>query len=188
MSKTIAEQAEKILLLEEKVERLQHSPFVWKISNFATVMEAARTNQQRVIVSDPFYSSKNGYKFVLELYPDGYHAENNAEDEKVDFMSIYLRVLVGEYDGRLAWPFKYSVVISLLNLSELARKRRHLKQQIDFSETEGLPRPHEGAAEPACGLWKFVFHSDLYSGPYIKDDTIFIKVAFLEHRERSFSN
>lgn len=188
MSKTIAEQAEKISLLEERMERLQHSPFVWKISNFSAVMEAARTNQQRVIVSDSFYSFKNGYKLVLELYPDGYLAENNAEDEKVDFMSIYLRVLVGEYDGRLVWPFKYTVVISLLNLNEFAKKRRHLSQEVQFSETEGLPRPYQGTVEPACGLWKFVLHSDLYSGSYIKDDTIFIKVAFSEQRERLFTN
>ena len=69
MTKTIEEQAQKISFLEEKLERLQNCPFIWKISNFSSVMAAAQRNEQRVIVSEPFYSSRNGYKLVLELYP-----------------------------------------------------------------------------------------------------------------------
>lgn len=178
MSKIIEEQAEKIKHLEGKLDRFQYSPFVWKISNFALVMAAAQKNERRVIVSDPFYSCKNGYKFCLELYPDGYHVENNILEEKIDFMSIYLRVLVGEYDGLLIWPFQDSAVFTLLDQNELVGKRRHIKQQI----TDGLPRPSE-TEEPACGVWQFVFHKDLFSRSYIKDDTIFIKVAFVEEKE-----
>ena len=184
MSKTILEQAEKITRLEEKLERLQNSPFIWKITNFASVMAAAQTNERRVIASDPFYSCRNGYKFELELYPDGYYTNDNIED-KGDFMSIYLRVLVGEYDGLLIWPFNDSVVFTLLDQNELVEKRRHLRQELQPT-AEGLARPSE-SSEPACGVWEFVFHKDLYSRYYIKDDTIFIKVAFVEHRERKFS-
>ena len=67
--------------------------------NFSSVMATAQRNEQRVIVSEPFYSFRNGYKFELELYPDGYHTNDTLDQEKGNFMSIYLRVLVGEYDG-----------------------------------------------------------------------------------------
>lgn len=184
MSKTIQEQAQTITRLEEKLERLQNSPFIWKISNFASVMEAAKTNENRVIVSDPFYSTHNGYKFAVELYPDGYYTDDNA-NEKGEFMSVYLRILVGEYDGLLIWPFQDSVVFTLLDQNELVEKRRHLRKELQ-QPPEGLARPTE-ASEPACGVWEFVYHKNLYSRSYIKDDTIFVKVAFVEHRERKFS-
>ena len=186
MSQTIQEQAEKINILEEKLERMQSSPFIWKISNFSSVMAAAQANEQRVIASDPFYNSPNGYKFNLELYPDGYYTHDTKE-ERGNFMSIYLRVRIGEYDGLLAWPFRDAVVFTLLDQNELVEKRRHLKQELQPT-AEGLARPSE-SSEPACGVWEFVFHEDLYSCYYIKDDTIFIKVKFVEQkgRERKFS-
>ena len=184
MSKTIQEQAEKITLLEEKLQSFQNSPYIWKIKNFSSAVAAAQSNERRVILSDPFYSCRNGYKFGLELYPDGYITENH-KDRKGDFMSIYLRVLVGEYDGLLIWPFQDSVVFTLLDQNELVEKRRHLRQQVQLAD-EGLTRPSE-SSEPACGVWEFVFHKDLFSRSYAKDDTIFIKVAFVEQKERKFS-
>jgi len=165
MSKTIQEQAQTITRLEEKLERLQNSPFIWKISNFASVMEAAKTNENRVIASDPFYSAHNGYKFAVELYPDGYYTDDNA-NEKGEFMSIYLRILVGEYDGLLIWPFQDSVVFTLLDQNQLVEKRRHLRKELQ-QPLDGLARPTE-ASEPACGVWEFVFHKNLYSRSYIK--------------------
>ena len=150
MTKTIEEQAQKISFLEEKLERLQNCPFIWKISNFSSVMAAAQRNEQRVIVSEPFYSSRNGYKFVLELYPDGYHTNDTLDQEKGNFMSIYLRVLIGEYDGLLLWPFQDSVMFTLLDQYYVVEKRRHLRQELQLN-AEGLARPSQ-SSEPACGV------------------------------------
>ena len=183
MSKTIQEQAQTINRLEEKLERLQNSPFIWKISNFASVMEAAKTYESRVIVSDPFYSVHNGYKFSVELYPDGYYTDDNA-NENGEFMSIYLRILVGEYDGLLIWPFQDSVVFTLLDQNELVQKRRHLRKELQ-QPPEGLVRPTE-ASEPACGVWEFVFHKNLYSRSYIKDDTILSRSLLWNIGKESF--
>ena len=153
--------------------------------NFSSVMATAQRNEQRVIVSEPFYSFRNGYKFELELYPDGYHTNDTLDQEKGNFMSIYLRVLVGEYDGLLLWPFQDSVMFTLLDQYYLVEKRRHLRQELQL-DAGGLARPSQ-SSEPACGVWEFVFHKDLYARSFIKDNTIFIKVTFVENRERKFS-
>ena len=118
--------------------------------NFSSVMATAQRNEQRVIVSEPFYSFRNGYKFELELYPDGYHTNDTLDQEKGNFMSIYLRVLVGEYDGLLLWPFRDSVMFTVLDQNYLVEKRRHLKQELQLN-AEGLPRPSQ-SSEPACGV------------------------------------
>ena len=118
--------------------------------NFSSVMATAQRNEQRVIVSEPFYSFRNGYKFELELYPDGYHTNDTLDQEKGNFMSIYLRVLVGEYDGLLLWPFRDSVMFTVLDQNYLVEKRRHLKQELQLN-AEGLPRPSQ-SSESACGV------------------------------------
>ena len=122
---------------------------------------------------------------MLELYPDGYHTNDTLDQEKGNFMSIYLRVLVGEYDGLLLWPFQDSVMFTLLDQYYLVEKRRHLRQELQL-DAGGLARPSQ-SSEPACGVWEFVFHKDLYARSFIKDNTIFIKVTFVENRERKFS-
>lgn len=147
-------------------------------------MKAAETKERLVIISDPFYSNHNGYKFEAELYPNGYHIDDDTGG-KGKFMSIYLRILVGEYDGLLIWPFFDSVVFTLLDQNASVEKRRHLRQEVQQTPN-GLARPTE-ASEEACGSWEFVYHNDLYKRSYIKDDTIFIKVAFVEHKDRKFS-
>ena len=121
---------------------------------------------------------------MLELYPDGYHTNDTLDQEKGNFMSIYLRVLVGEYDGLLLWPFQDSVMFTLLDQYYLVEKRRHLRKELQLN-AEGLGRPSQ-SSELACGVWEFVFHKDLYSRSFIKDNTIFIKVAIFEPRERQF--
>ena len=100
-------------------------------------------------------------------------------------MSIYLRVLVGEYDGLLLWPFQDSVTFTLLDQYYLVEKRRHLRQELQLN-AEGLARPSQ-SSQTACGVWEFVVHKDLYSRSFIKDNTIFIKVTFVENWERKFS-
>ena len=66
----------------------------------------------------------------------------------------------------------------------LVEKRRHLRQELQLN-AEGLLRPSQ-SSEPAYGAWEFVFHKDLHSRSFIKDHTIFIKVAIVEPRERQF--
>lgn len=72
--------------------------------NFVLVMEVVKINESRVIVSDLFYFVYNGYKFVIEFYFDGYYIDDNV-NENGEFMLIYFRILVGEYDGFLIWFF-----------------------------------------------------------------------------------
>ena len=56
LTETIQEQAQKISFLEIRkvgtlTELLLNCSFIWKISNFSSVMAAAQKNEQRVIVS-----------------------------------------------------------------------------------------------------------------------------------------
>ena len=76
------------------------------------------------------------------------------------------------------------MMFTLLDQYYLVEKRRHLRQELQL-DAGGLARPSQ-SSEPACGVWEFVFHKELYSRSFIKDNTIFIKVAIVEPRERQF--
>ena len=49
--------------------------------------------------SDPFFTHKNGYKFVLVVHPNGTY---NYKGKSV---SIFAHLMKGEYDGTLNFPF-----------------------------------------------------------------------------------
>ena len=57
----------------EKLEKLaeNYAPFVWTIPNFENVYEKAVRGEQEIVLSEPFYLFKNGYKFRMKMMPDG---------------------------------------------------------------------------------------------------------------------
>ena len=52
------------------------------------------------LVSVPFYTSRNGYRMQASLFLDG---NGNGEGSHI---SAYIKLLPGEYDAILRWPFK----------------------------------------------------------------------------------
>ena len=55
--------------------------------------------------SPPYYTYLHGYKMCVNVWLKPYH----------DALSAYPYLLPGEYDARLKWPFKGTVVVQLLN-------------------------------------------------------------------------
>lgn len=83
----------------------------------------------------------------------------------------------GEFDSLLSWPFKQKVTLMLIDQSG---KKNHI---IDVFKSDphssSFKRP-EGEMNIASGCPRFVSHTQLENprnACYIKDDTIFIKVA-----------
>ena len=59
--------------------------------------------------SPPFYSHIGGYKMCLEVDANGW------QDGKGTHVSVYVRLMRGEYDDDLLWPLRGSIVFQLCN-------------------------------------------------------------------------
>ena len=101
----------KIASLEKKYTSLRTTtmplpvpPFYIMVTNF----NHCRVNNL-VFKSDPFYSHADGYKLIVIIRPNG------NGDRKGTHVSLYLRLLPGEFDDHLHWPFSGKITVQAYN-------------------------------------------------------------------------
>jgi len=169
-------QGEYINRLKSELERASISKdgtLIWKIKDFEAKMHEAKTNDGLELVSLPFYTSSSGYKLQASLFLGG-----NGGGES-SHISIYIKVLPGEYDSILKWPFKHTISFTLLDQNP----DRHSAVNIIESFIPDPAWPNftraSKVADPdqlGFGFPKYVPHGMLGMRNYVKDDTLFIKI------------
>ena len=129
--------------------------------------------------SPPFYSHPNGYKLCLDVNANG-HGKG-----KGTHISIFARLMKGDYDNSLQWPFEGEIVVNLLNWRE---DSCHYEGGINFSrqidpDGSSTSRVTEGEHAPASrGIIYFISHSSLLYNPfinteYLQDDCLRLRVV-----------
>uniref|UniRef100_A0A8C2GZ28 TNF receptor-associated factor n=1 Tax=Cyprinus carpio TaxID=7962 RepID=A0A8C2GZ28_CYPCA len=159
---------------------------LWKLTDFSQRLQEAnsRTSGSLELFSPAFYSHNYGYHLQVSAFPNG-----NGSGEG-SHLSIYIRVLPGEYDGLLEWPFPYRVSFSLLDQSDPALiKPQHVTETFSPDPTwKNFQRPRPGAlgsVREGCldesmlgfGYPKFISHEEMKKRNYIRGNTIFIKAS-----------
>ncbi|KAJ7353873.1 TNF receptor-associated factor 4 [Desmophyllum pertusum] len=161
----------------KQIERMNYAPFVWKIPNFQAIYDRAVAGEEEVILSEPFYLSKNGYKLRIKLMPNGGSIDPTAHwIYKGHNLSLYIKVVPGEYDSVLQWPFTEKVRVTLINQDPLDT-RKNISRVIDFKLKEDpCLRPLVDKDE-GYGSAAFARQNILRIRSYIKNDTIFIMAS-----------
>ncbi|XP_059147569.1 uncharacterized protein LOC131935212 [Physella acuta] len=139
--------------------------FTWTISDYRAKLREERISGRKEF-SSPFYLSHCGYKAQMECYLNGNGTATNR------CMSVFLRVIKGDYDRHLKWPVNLHLVVILVN--QAGNNYKSLKaggNQFQFA------RPcSSGEEEGDCwGLVEFVSHEMIQQRNYIKDDKIILK-------------
>ncbi|XP_065902979.1 TNF receptor-associated factor 4-like [Dysidea avara] len=147
----------------------QITPVILKMSNFAENKET-----YNVWSSEPFFSHNRGYKMTLLVYPAG------DGDGEGTHLSVFLHLMKGPHDDKLAWPLRGRFEIKLLN---------QISDCEHYSQTVIYDHRMPGVAENrviSCGIsegWgkqQFVHNEDLSevspTCQYLKNDCIFIEV------------
>ena len=93
----------KVVAQEKNVSELMNGKFVWKIIGFSIILENAKSGSGKEIYSSPFVTGKQGYKFSICLRPDGDRSLRHT------YVSVFLRVMKGNFDAILPWPFRCNV-------------------------------------------------------------------------------
>ena len=107
-------------------------------------------------ISPPFYTHNGGYLVCLSVYANGYDDGSNTH------VGVAARLMAGENDNNLKWPFRGAVTISLLNQQG---NHHHVTDTITFSDATPdvyCARVVSGrVAERGWGNPTFIAHSDL---------------------------
>ena len=173
--KKFEETTKKLVERVNALEKYMHSKercesFTWRIDGFSEVLRKAKSGEETLIESSPFY--KYGYKCKLRIYPNGLATGKNTH------LSVYLVIMKGEYDATLTWPFDKKFTFALIDQQE----NEHDGENIVMSDTSdpklsNFARPVK-EQNTGRGFTEFVSHKKLQKRRYIVDDTIFVQVHF----------
>jgi TNF receptor-associated factor 4 len=169
-------QAEYIHRLKAELEKATTSRdgvLIWKVQGVAEKMEEAKGSDGLELVSLPFFTSNCGYKLQASLFLGG---NGGGEDTH---MSIYIKVLPGDFDSILKWPFKHTVSFTLMDQNPDRNSAVNIVESfIPDPNWPNFSRPStvEDPDQLGFGFPKFVPHGMLAVRNYIKDDTLFIKI------------
>lgn len=144
----------------------------WKIGHFDKHRKQAIDNTVTSLYSQPFYTSRHGYKMCARLFPNGDGVGKGT------FMSLFFVVMRGDHDEILKWPFKGKVTLSLLD------QVNHTNDVVSFFCTHNIDqsisfRKPITDFNTASGCPLFIMLSVLESPrePYLRNNAIFIKVT-----------
>ncbi|XP_029467934.1 TNF receptor-associated factor 2-like isoform X2 [Rhinatrema bivittatum] len=90
--------------LPRRAEVSHNGIFIWKIPNFHMRRQEAICGTTEYLESTAFYTHLYGYKMALQVYLNG---DLNAKGTHI---SVHLKLLKGEFDVLLKWPFKEQIM------------------------------------------------------------------------------
>ena len=139
-------------------------------------MEQASKGDTINIYSEPFYSDIPGQKLRMELFPNG------DERSKGRHLSVFLRILKGDYDSVARWPFAKQCKVTIMSQQSDTRdndvsRSVNLAQASQTLKDKALQRPESEEQKRSFGFSNFILLEDLKSGSFLLDDCLLIKAV-----------
>ena len=171
----VMQQEKDILDLSQRLEqaaRITDGTLIWKISNFKQQLADCKIKGNYEMKSEPFYTSRYGYKLGASVFLDG-----NGSGEGTH-LSLYIKVLHGEYDNILEWPFRMPITFRLIDQCSDPEKQQNIVESfVPNPSWKHFQKPVKDADPMGFGYPKFVAHDVLKHATYVRDDAIFIKIT-----------
>ena len=123
-------------------------------------------------MSRAFLTSNTGYKLKASLFLNGNGGGENTH------MSIYIKVLPGEHDCILKWPFRQTISFTLQDNNTDRRVAVNvLECFVPDPLCPNFSRPSTCNYHDQLGFGfpKFAHQGILTKREYVKDDTLFIR-------------
>ncbi|XP_074662917.1 TNF receptor-associated factor 3-like isoform X2 [Tubulanus polymorphus] len=141
---------------------------LWKIKDYKRRKKEAKDGKSLSLYSQPFYTSRHGYKMCARVYLNGDGMGKGTH------LSLFFVIMRGEYDQLLQWPFTQKVTLIILDQE---RRNRHLQDAFRPDRESSSFRRPTSEMNIASGCPRFVSHDILEKGEtYIKNDCMFIKI------------
>ena len=147
-----------------------HASFAWKIPNIRAILDRYKDFRVKYedILSEPFYLSQNGYKVRIILKPNGF-----SSFKREPHFVFNVRVVPGEFDHLLSWPFKEKVRVTFIDQNPCKDKREDISSVLDLSQMLLPPWPY-GKGDNFDDGGHIITQDKLRTRSYIMNDAIFI--------------
>ena len=156
----------RVMILETQVPV---PPYYFTVSNFALHKQGGTQ-----WTCPSFFSEVGGYKMAIEVSANG---EGVGRDTHI---SVYIRIMHGEYDDMLRWPLRASVTIQLISQSGNEAHYEMTTPQYEWG------RVTNGVIGVGWGWDKFIPHHELEFNPvrrteYLKNDRLNFRVICVDN-------
>lgn len=162
--------------------------YIWSVYNFSVLLNQS----QDLIFSPRFYLNEPGFRLQLLLIT------NTTYSDMVSYLGVFFRIVAGDYDSEIEWPYKYRTVLSVLKheeldnwtQKELAGKSEPLSTQYNYTVIPNIDecrlrssflRPNSDVEmslnADGCGSRRHIPLSALESDQYLRDDTLIILIT-----------
>lgn len=168
-----ARQGQQIQMLKTAVSKLSINytgTLLWKITDWTAKMTEAKSKDGLELVSPPFYTSQYGYKLQASMFLNGNGPGENTH------VSVYIKVLPGEYDALLKWPFAHSITFTLFEQGSQSGQAGVAESFVPDPTWENFQRPSSEPDQLGFGFPRFISHEMLQRKTFIKEDTVFLRV------------
>jgi len=166
--------------LNDVKETRQCGTMLWKIENLEQHLRSAKDKTEISIYSQPFYTSKNGYKLQIQLFLNGVGQHTG------EYVALFFHIIPTEHDSILEWPFNKNITISLLQQDTIIESAQNITYTVVPNTSHPFyARPSNNMSD-GQGCTKFVTLHQLLNNKYIKDDCIYIKVK--AHKQRTLKH
>ena len=139
---------------------------IWRIDNFRHRLDQAKKGKILALHSAPCYTSLNGYKFCIRVYPNGDGMGKGTH------LSIYFVLMKNHYDSLLQWPFHRKITFRVINLRD---KTKSKKETFITDKTSTSFKKPEKEMNIAAGCPKFLGTDNILGDGFLMDDCIFIE-------------
>ncbi|KAI5697334.1 hypothetical protein M8J75_008802 [Diaphorina citri] len=166
MCSLVSKQQQQISTLKSALNKvtLNYSgTLIWKITDYSL-----KCQESIELLSPSFYTSQFGYKLQVSLFLNGNGAGEGTH------VSVYIKLLPGEYDALLKWPFSHSVSFTLFDQSE--KPVNVVESFVPDPTWENFQRPSKQPDSLGFGFPRFVSLDTIRKRQFLKDDAIFIRV------------
>ena len=146
-------------------------PMEFIISDFSEKKEA---NEEWY--SSPFYTHNRGYKFRLNMVPNGAGTGSGTH------LSVFAQLMRGEYDNELEWPFEGDIRVELLNWRADKNHHSYTFQLNRYTDPDHKSTYRVTDQDTATGYGnpRFISHTDLApttNTEYLRDDYLKLRVS-----------
>ena len=150
----------------------------WAVGNCLCQFTINQVIQRKAsFYGPPFYTNLRGYKLIISAF-------NDFNTTMGTYMSLHARLMKGEYDDTLAWPFSGDVVVEILNWRE---DKNHQEYTLSFHK--GLPSTYinrvlnNDIAQSGCGEsvpYSTLSYIHSTNTEFIRNNCIHIKVKSVD--------
>jgi TNF receptor-associated factor 3 len=170
---TVQEHDKQLAEMDLRMQCMETTNFqgtlIWKINDYHRRLVEAKSGKTLSLYSQPFYTSRYGYKMCARVYLNGDGAGRNR------FISFFFVIMQGDYDDILSWPFKQKVTLMLL---DQRNQRKPISDTFRPDPTSSSFQKPVTAMNVASGCPQFVEHGTLENDDvYLKNEILFFKVV-----------